>query len=325
MRVFSLLFLTCSLLGQGCVKRPNSPRWDALAAETDALGRRVSVREYPRRIVSLAPSNTEMLLFLGLRDKLVGVTSFYGAPEKLEGVAKIGGYINPSVAKVISLHPDLVFAARGNSRDAIEQLRRQGINVFTLDTRTVSGLLADIKKVGALTGRLEEARRLTGEIESEIREICQKVAKLSNREKPKVFWIGQEEPLRTAGPGSLVDELIGLAGGVNVAREEKSRWPSFSMEKLVLRDPEVIILGDDNWENPADRVAKALARFRKNRVWRNISAVKKGRVYYIPTDVLGQPSPAFVVGLKILARRLHPALFPELPGEKARAGDGESK
>ncbi len=307
-----LLLLIGSVAGQGCGKRPAGEAGeDSLAVERDALGRLVSVREYPRRIVSTAPSNTGMLLSLGLRDKLVGVTSFCVSPEKVEGVAKIGGYTNPSVAKVISLRPDFVLAAKGNPRDVIRQLRWRGIKVFTLDTRTVAGVLADIRKVGALTGCGERARRLVGEMESEIRDIREKVRKVREQEKPRVLWVGQEEPLRTAGPGSLVDDLIRLAGGKNVAGEEKSRWPSFGMEKVVLRDPEALILSEDKYKSSPARVAGTIARFKRHAVWGKISAVRKGRVYFIAADVVGQPSPACVEGLKLLARRLHPDLFAE--------------
>ena len=318
-KLVALVLSACWLLGGGCGGgEPNERKENRLAAETDALGRKVSVREYPRRIISMAPSNTEVLLSLGLRDKLVGVTSFYGRPEKVEGIARIGGYINPSVAEIISLHPDLVFGAKGNSRDVVRQLHRHGIKVFTLDTKTVSGLLADIGKVGALTGARESARRLIERIEREIDAIRQKVGTLSDGEKPMVFWIGQEEPLRTAGAGSLVDELIELAGGANVAGDEKRLWPSYSMEKLVLRDPEVIILSEDKYKSSPGRVAQTAARFRRTAVWGNISAVKEGRVHFIAADLLGQPSPACVDGLKLLARRLHPDLFAEDTEERNR-------
>lgn len=320
-KFLSLLLLIGSLAGQGCGKRPAKEAGeDWLAAERDALGRLISVREYPRRIVSMAPSNTGMLLSLELRDKLVGVTSFCVSPEKVEGVAKIGGYTNPSVARVISLRPDFVLAARGNPRDVIRQLRWRGIKVFTLDTRTVPGLLADIRKVAALTGCGERARRLVAEMESEIRDVREKVGMLREQEKPRVLWVGQEQPLRTAGPGSLIDELICLAGGENVAGEEKSRWPSFSMEKVVLRDPEVIILSEDKYKSSPARVAGTIVRFKRHAVWGKTSAVRKGRVYFIAADVVGQPSPACVEGLKLLARRLHPDLFAE-PAEKGPAHD----
>jgi len=317
--LLALLLLTASFLGEGYGGRgPSDREAGGLAAETDALGREVCVREYPRRIISTAPSNTEILLSLGLRDKLVGVTSFYGRPEKVKGITRIGGYINPNVAKIISLHPDLVFAARGNSRDVIQQLRRHGIKTFTLDTKTVSGLLADVRKVGALTGTGERAKRLTSAMEREIRDIRQKVAKLSDGGKPRVFWIGQEEPLRTAGPGSLVDELIELAGGRNIAGDGRMPWPSYNMEKLLLRNPEVIILSEDKYKSSQGKVARTIARFRRDRVWGKVSAVKEGRVHFIPADLLGQPSPLCMEGLKLLAKRLHPDLFAEHAEKKTR-------
>ncbi len=313
--VFS--FSITLLLHQGCRKQPPAEQTGpTIGFATDALGTRVCVQEYPRRIVSMAPSNTEILLALGLRERLIGVTSFYGGPNKVEGIAKIGGYTNPSVSKIISLQPDMVFAARGNPRQILDQLRRHGLKVFTLDTKTVAGLLDDIKKIAELTGTTQQARDLIAEIQREVLNVQHSVGRLSEHQKPTVLWIAQEQPLRTAGPGSLVDELIRIAGGKNVAADEKSPWPIFNMEKLVLQDPQVIVLAEDLYKGSPDRVPETLARFRRQAVWRNISAVKAGRVYYIPTDLLGQPCPAFVRGLKILASYLHPDLFPQVSAER---------
>jgi len=317
---FPLLLLFAAFLLQGCREHPAPDNsGPSLATATDALGRRVSVKEYPIRIVSTAPSNTEILLCLGLRERLVGVTDFYGSPGKVQGIVKVGGYTNPSVEKIVSLQPNIVFAARGNPRDVIEQLRGHGVTVFTLHTKSVAGLLSDIETIGLLTGTAERAKRCVAEIRKEIRLVRQRVKNLSDREKPRVLWVGQEEPLRTAGPGSLVDELIGLAGGKNVARDERGPWPSYSIEKLVLQDPQVLILGEDKYKNSPEKVTETLAMFKRHRIWRNISAVKRGRVHYIRTDLLGQPSPAFVVGLKELAECLHPDLFAERRTERGEA------
>jgi iron complex transport system substrate-binding protein len=296
----------------GCNRHP--PQVDeerALVSATDALGRRISLSKYPDRIISTAPSNTEILLALGLRDKLVGVTTFYGYPENVEGIPRIGGYTNPSVAKIVSLHPDIVFAARGNPNDVIQQLREQRITVFTIDTVDVSGLLVDLRKVGSLTGAVEHAEGLVSQIEEGIRRIRGRVRSSPPRENPRVLWIGQEQPLRTAGHPTLVNELILIAGGDNVAADEKSRWPSYTMEKLVLHDPQVIILSEDKYKNSPTRVAQTLARFRRENPWKQISAVRTGRVHYIPTDLLGQATPALLRGVEMLARRLHPELFPD--------------
>lgn len=268
----------------------------------------------------MAPSNTEILLSLGLRENLVGVTDFYGDVERVRDIPRVGGYTNPSVEKIASLKPDIIFAARGNPRDVIEQIRRHGIPVFSLDTRSVSQLLSDIETVGRLTGAASAANRLTGEIREEMKRIGEKVDGLNDDDRPRVLWVGQEEPLRTAGPGSIVDEIILLAGGKNIAGNERDAWPSLSLERLVLADPDVIILGEDKYKESPEKVRDTLSRFRRHPVWQNLSAVRNGRVHAIPTDLLGQPSPAFILGVRELARRLHPNLFPETDGTD---GDGK--
>jgi iron complex transport system substrate-binding protein len=324
-KLLAVLLLIGSLQEEGCRGRePNHRGEDRLVAEIDALGKEVSLREYPRRVVSMAPSNTRTLLALGLRDRIVGVTSFFGSPEEVEGIARIGGYTNPRVDKIVSLRPDIVFAARGNPIDVVQQLRRQRMKVFTLDTRTVSGLLEDIRKVGALTGANERAAHLIAEIKREIHDVREKVSELPEPERPRVLWIGQEHPLRTAGRGSLVDQFIRLAGGTNVAGDEERPWPSYSMEKLVLRDPQVIILSEDTYKGSPDKVAETIARFRRHSVWQNVSAVREGRVHFIPADILGQPSPACVRGLKLLAACLHPDLFADKPENRSGAHGDQS-
>jgi iron complex transport system substrate-binding protein len=317
MRLAFLLSLAM-VLQQGC-------RQDSSSTETQTALASISVREYPRRIVSMAPSNTETLLSLGLRENLVGVTDFYGDVEKVRGLPRVGGYTNPSVERIVALKPDIVFAARGNPRDVIAQLRRHGVPVFCLDTRSVSQLLSDVETVGRLTGVSDPANRLTAAIREEMQRIREKVDALNENDRPRVLWVGQEEPLRTAGPGSLVDELIILAGGDNVARNERDAWPSLSLEKLVLADPDVLILGEDKYKESPDKVRDTLSRFRRHPVWQNVSAVREGRVHAIPTDLLGQPSPAFILGLKELARRLHPNLFPELDSTSGSDGKEDAK
>jgi iron complex transport system substrate-binding protein len=293
--------------GENAHVTPETPT--TLVSATDALGKTISLREYPRRIVSMAPSNTEILLSLGLTEKLVGVTDFYGDMEKVGAVPRVGGYTNPGVERIVALKPDIVFAARGNPRDVILQLERHGIPVFSLDTRSVSQLFSDIETVGRLTGAAIEASHLTGEIREEMKRIGEKVDALNENDRPRVLWVGQEEPLRTAGPGSIVHELILLAGGKNIARNERDAWPPLSLEKLVLADPDVIILGEDRYKESPDKVRDTLSRFRRHPVWKNVSAVRDGRVHAISTDLLGQPSPAFILGLKELATCLHSDLF----------------
>ena len=314
---------TVEKAGEDARGTPETPT--TLVRETDALGKTISLREYPRRIISMAPSNTEILLSLGLRENLVGVTDFYGDVQRVGAVQRVGGYTNPSVERIVALKPDIAFAARGNPRDVILQLERHGIPVFSLDTRGVSQLLSDIERVGRLTGVASEGSHLTSEIREEMQQIRDKVEALNDDDKPEVLWVGQEEPLRTAGPGSIVDELIAMAGAKNVARNERDAWPSLSLEKLVLADPDVIILGEDKYKESPKRVRDTLSRLRRHPVWQNVSAVREERVYAIPTDLLGQPSPLFVLGLRELARRLHPKLFAEGDSGNGDGGKEDAK
>jgi iron complex transport system substrate-binding protein len=280
-----------------------------LVEETDALGHVLRLEAYPQRIVSTAPSNTEIVLQLGCRDRLIGVTRFYGYPDLVEGIARVGGYYDPSIETISALKPDLVLVARGISQEILNKMRAFGLPVFCLDTQNLDDLYRDIATVGRLLGVEESAKALIEKTRRGIAEVTDKTAGLDESKRPRVFWLGQEEPIKTAGPGNMIDTLFALAGGVNVAADAPKDWADYSLETLLIKDPQVIIADKDGLTGHESDPAKLLERLRAHPAWSRISAVKTGRVYIVPTDLIGQPTPRVVEGLRILARDFHPELF----------------
>ncbi len=280
-----------------------------LVEETDVLGHTLRLAAYPQRIVSTAPSNTELVLQLGCRDRLVGVTRVYGWPELVEGVTRVGGYYDPSIETIMALQPDLVLVARGVSQEILEKMQRVGLPVFSLDTQDLDDLYRDIATVGRLLGVEDEAAALVEKTKAGIAEVTAKTGDLADADRPRVFWLGQEEPLITAGPDNMINTLFGLAGGVNVAADASKPWPTYSLETLLVKDPQVIIVAPQMPQAQPTSADEVLRRLRAHPVWSQISAVKTGRVHLVRTDLIGQPTPRVVEGLRLLAEHFHPELF----------------
>jgi len=308
------ILLTVLLIGAASCggRAPNTNDvGDGLIEETDVLGHRLRLDAYPKRIVSTAPSNTEIVLQLGCRDRLVGITQYYGYPELVEGIPQVGGYYDPSIETIMALKPDLVLVARGVSQEILGKMREFGLPVFCLDTEDLDDLYRDIATVGRLLGTQEAATALVERVRAGIAEVTTKTSALAEAQRPRVFWLGQEEPLQTAGPGNMIHTLFELAGGVNVAADARKPWPAYSFETLLVKDPQVIIVGTEAHTGGAHSANELLRRLRADPTWSKISAVKDGRVYVVPTDLIGQPTPRVVEGLDRLARCFHPELFPQ--------------
>ncbi len=271
-------------------------------AMIDDLGEMVELEDQPSRIVSLSPSNTEILFAIGAGDRVLGVTSFCDYPPEAREREVTGGYTNPNLEKIVSLRPDLVLAARGNPKTVVGKLRELGIPVFAVDSKDIEDLIGDIRKIGKLIGEEGRADSLCSELRNVIRRVTERTSKIPRQRRPRVFWGGWKSPIFTAGPGSFIHELIGMAGGENIAADSRVPWPNFSLEAVIERDPEIIIVGDMTSESP-------LKAFESIEIWRKVSAVRRGKVYYIDPNVLTRPGPRLVHGLELMAKIIHPELF----------------
>ncbi|MBN1917884.1 MAG: ABC transporter substrate-binding protein [Verrucomicrobia bacterium] len=313
--MLGLLVLAIALGGCSC--RTEAPRTNArdnerwLVEETDALGGTLRLKAYPRRIVTTAPSNTDLILQLGCRDRLVGVSNYYGYPELVEGIARAGTFDQPSLETILALKPDLVLVARGIRMEILERMRGFELPVFCLDTVSMEDLYRDLATVGRLLGVEDRATTLVERMRGEIGAITETLADLDERARPRVFWLAQEEPIKTAGPGNLVDTMITLAGGRNIAADARGDWIDYSLETLLVKDPEVILVCADMGSGRVPNDEEVLHRLRADPTWSQIAAVSTGRVHVVPTDLIGQPTPRVVDGLRLLARLFHPELFIE--------------
>ncbi|MFZ5814743.1 MAG: ABC transporter substrate-binding protein [Bacillota bacterium] len=264
----------------------------------DAAGRDVTIAAEPKRIVSVAPSNTELVFALGKGSALVGRSDFCDYPAEAKAIESIGGFSPPNYEKILSLKPDLVLLI-GGSKEAREKLTQEyKLTTFVLDPQNFEQLYQGIKALGQVLNAQEQAEKLVAEMQKQVDEIGAKTAKAAS--KPVVFYEVWHDPLMTAGPNTFIDDMIRIAGGTNAAAAAKEPWPAFPLEQLAAANPEIIITGSPD-------AAKAAAA-RKG--WESLKAVKEGKVVGVPDqNLVVRPGPRLVQGLKWFAEQIHPEIF----------------
>lgn len=265
----------------------------------DMTGRRLTVPDRPARVVSLAPSLTEIVYALDADERLVGVTQHCDYPAAATSKPRVGGIYTPSFEVILSLKPDLILATTEANRDEhIQGLARLGLPVYVVRGDSFTTVLDSIRLVGRLLGREPEAQRLAGGMQHQADEIARA---LQGVRRPRVLYVIWGNPLIVPGRDTMITDLIRRAGGESVSGNEPIEYPRFSVEEAVARRPERIILalhGDDSVD-------------RRLREWQHLTllpAVREGRLHRIDGDLIHRAGPRIVNGLKALTRILHPEL-----------------
>jgi len=270
-------------------------------------GRQDFASRPPQRLISLAPSITEILYFLDLGDRVVGVTSYCNYPPEVKEKPRVGTYWEYNLEAILALKPDLalVMADQGEGESSLAGLRHWGIPVYLAQADTLPQLFQTIQEIARLTGREEVARRRLPELEARVQRVEAKVRGLP---QPRVFLQIDEEPLITAGRRAVHHDLIQRAGGINIAGFLEPRYPIFSLEEVLKAQPEVILF-------TGMVGAKALpARLGFWRRWPMLPAVAAGRLYWVDPDLIDRPGPRLVDGLELLARLFHPEMDGRVTG-----------
>lgn len=263
----------------------------------DQTGNQVQLDKEPQRIVSLMPSNTELLFALGAGKQVVGVTDQDNYPEEVKNLPKVSVYqVNPE--QVLALKPDLVVANSGNEKAVLDQLRKMGIPVLVIDPNSTKEVYESIRILSMATNKLKNADQLVAKMEKQLREIYAKVVQIPEDKRAKV-WIELDGNLYTVGGDTFMNELIQLAGGKNVAQDLKG-WPKVSPEQVVKWNPDVIISLYGN-----------AGEIKKREGWQSIHAIQEDRVYTLEPDLLSRPGPRIYDGVKQLAETLYPDRFGE--------------
>jgi iron complex transport system substrate-binding protein len=268
------------------------------ASVTDFQNRSVAISKRPERIVSIGPSNTEFLFALGAGERVVGDDDFSDEPAAAKAKEHVGG-VKVNLEKVASLRPDLIVTVKF-SDGTVEALTQLGAAVLVVDPQG----LPDVAKTAVLLGQAvgADGRALAADIQKQLDAVS---VKTRSAAKPRVFHEVDASDLTkmyTVGPRSFIDDLITVAGGVNIAAGAKTQYPTISAEEVVKADPEVVILGDSAYGTTVDQVVARPG-------WSAMSAVKSKRVYPVPGNLFNRPGPR--VGLAALeyAKLVHPELY----------------
>ena len=259
----------------------------------DGAGREVGVPLEPRRIVSLAPSVTEMLFALSAGGRVVGITDFCDYPREAAGLPRIGGLIHPDLERIMALRPDLAIASTaGNYLEDAERLERLGVPVYTAASGSIEQTLQSFLSVGELLGMGPQARRLVEALRGRLAAV-QKAA--AARPRTPTLYVIEPDPLVVPGRGTFLEEALAVAGADLVTREAVSGWAQFDLERVVELRPQVILTASAN----AAWAATAGTR----PIWKELPAVREGRVYVI-SDSIQHPGPRLVDGVEEVAALL---------------------
>lgn len=260
----------------------------------DSLGRKVIIRRPPQRIVSLAPSNTEILFALGLDDRIAGVTDFCDYPEKAKLKPHVAGYMTPDIEKLVTIAPDLVLAESIHEKTVLPALEKVGLTVIVLSAHTVDEIIDNITLVGQVTGSSAAASQLTHQLSGRIKTITSKTVMLSPDKRPRVMYVIWHDPIWTMGGKTYIDDLITKAGGTNIFSADFENSRIVSPESIVSKNPQVLIV--TGMTASADATASSL----KQQDWMQATdAIKNNRVYKISNaNLIERPGPRIVDGLE---------------------------
>ncbi|MDM5299434.1 ABC transporter substrate-binding protein [Bacillus pumilus] len=267
----------------------------------DAAGKTVEIKEEPKRIVSLIPSNTEIAYALGLGDSIVGRSDSDHYPKEVEKVEKIGG-VEFNVEKIISLKPDLVLAhgSQMGAKEGFNQLEEAGIQVLTVNEATsFKDVYKSINMIGEAAGVKEKSTKLVKEMKSKLNDLKKKAEVISEDKQKTVFVEVSGAPeIYTTGKGTFMDEMLSVIHAKNAAGDQTG-WVQMTEESIIKLNPDVIVTIDD----------ASLADLKKRDGWNAIKAVKEKQVFQLNTDLASRPGPRLVEGVEALAKSIYPDTF----------------
>lgn len=273
----------------------------------EATGPQAPVQEpaaQPQRIVSLVPSNTEILFALGLGDAVVGVSDYDNYPEAVQEKTKVGGR-EFNVEAILELQPDLVLAQASSaltSQDGLEQIRQAGIQVISIETAaSFPEVYESIRQIAQVTGTEEAGEQLISEMQTEVDAILEKVADV--KAAPSV-WIEVSQDLYTAGKGTFMDEMLTMLHAKNIAGETEG-WSQWNEEDVIAANPSVIMV------TYADYVPEWDTQLLTRAGWEGVQAIAQKQIHALPSDETSRPGPRLVEGLRAMAQILYPDQFTE--------------
>ncbi len=312
--VAMIMLFTLALILGGCgqtaVPEGEEPAADLIQAEAegplvviDQMGREVVIDGIPQRLISLSPSNTEIAFALGLSERIVGVTEYCNYPPEAQEKELIGGFATPNIERIVELEPDLVLASTIHE-EAVTQFEALGITVLVIESATLTELYTSISLMAELTGVSGAGEALIASMQSRIGAVEEQVASIPEAERVKVYYEVYSDPLMSAGKQTFINEIITLAGGINIFADIDESYPQISAEVVAERQPQVILYPD--YHGTAEFVLESMV---DRPGWSSIPAVADGKVYAASDDAFARPGPRVVEAVEEAARLFYPQLF----------------
>ncbi len=272
----------------------------------DSRGQTVTLPAPAQRIISLAPSNTEILFAIGAGSQVVARDTYSDYPEAVKQIADIGGGFGElNMEAILAQKPDLVLGSSLTAPEQIKALEDAGLTVFALDNpKDYDGMYTTLETVARLTGHEAETATLVAGLKQRVAAVVAKLGTVSQR--PLVFYeLDGTDPNApwTPGPGTFIDTLISMAGGENLGARLKDDWAQISLEELISRNPDIILLGDATWGGVTVESVQGRAG------WDALGAVKNGQMFPFDDNLVSRPGPRLVDGLEAMAKLLHPEIF----------------
>jgi iron complex transport system substrate-binding protein len=261
----------------------------------DELGRSVEVPDHPHRVVCLVPNVVDIVYSLGAGEEVVAISDFTKYPKQALQKPSVGLPLNPSMETIIALHPDLVLGSGDmNTLESAGHLQRLGIPVFMVDPHGIEGIYASILSLGKVLDRETDANSLVGRLRARVQAVKARVA---DKPKARVFMAIWYDPVMTIGKRAFISELIDAAGGRSVTDDIAQEWPEVSLETIVTRQPDALLLMSGS--------NITLGELKTRPGWEHLKAVREGRVYYTD-ERIQYPSPIAFDVLEDLAKQFHP-------------------
>lgn len=271
---------------------------------SDDSGSSLELAQPAHRLISLSPSNTEMVYYLGLQDRLVGVTEFCNYPPEAKNKPQVGGFSTVDVEKVISQQPDLVLASDIHSKSVTPMLQKLGFSVVTFQPKTLEGVIGNFELLASLCGTAPQSAEKISSLKNRMDAIASLTQGLPEDKRPATLVVIWHDPLMAAGRDTLVDDIIRLTGGRNIARDI-SGYASLSIEAVLNADPEVIIIPTSMGEAGIEIWDAVTGDARLQ----DVTAIRKGTIYKIDGDVILRYGPRSFDALEQMASLIHPELF----------------
>lgn len=269
---------------------------------TDEMGRQISIPAEVHRIVSLAPSATEMVYALHLEDRLAGDTDYCDVPAAAKSKPHVGSVTNPNLESIVALHPDVVLAVAyaGNRKETVDALQQLGVAVYVLNPQTVMRILDSMSDIAKLAGTEQQGTEVVSRLRARLDTLK---SQLSDQPLVHVLFVVQLEPLITTGQNTFIADALRWAGAESIVLS-KQDWPQLNLEEVVRLQPDYIVMAVSRM----DENAKTLNDLRTRPVWKDLFAVQTGCVAIISEEI-DRPAPGLVDVIEQLAHQIHADAF----------------